>query len=216
MNRSLRPPTPSFSAALLCLLVFVAACAPAPTFRDSGPLDVSHDPEQRDIEDPQPFSLDRGGYSFRLFPLASYVLRGVLLSRKSYGGNIASALSPCDVAVAWGEMARNDLYGPVGWSQTGRWYWWQFGPGFAHDNAFVARYTSNTHVIPASGFLARAIRSVRRGDLVELKGDLVRIEGRGSISSFRWVTSLSRSDREAGSCEILYLRWLRVGDKVYR
>lgn len=204
------------TAALLCLLALGAACAPAPTYRDSSPLDVSHDPEQRDIEDPQPFSVNRGGHSFRLFPLASYVLRGVFLGRESYGGDTASALSPCDVAVAWGEMARNGLYGQMRWSQSGRWYWWAYGPGFGHDNAFVARFTSNTHVIPASGFLARAIHSVRRGDLVELKGDLVRVEGQGPISSFRWVSSLSRSDKEAGSCEILYLRGLRAGDKVYR
>jgi hypothetical protein len=214
INRFLRL-APFCSPAILLALWLIAACAPAPTFRDPAPLDVSRDPEQCDIEDPRPFSINGGSYAFRIFPLASYDLRGILLGRESYGGDIASAISPCDVSAAWGEMARDDLCGQLRWSQSGRWYWWEYGPGFGHDNAFVARYTSNTHVIPASGFLAKAVRSARRGDLVELRGELVRVEGRGAIASFRWTSSLSRCDREAGSCEILYLRWLRVGDRVY-
>jgi hypothetical protein len=183
---------------------------------DPSPINVSGDPEQRDIKDPQPFTVNRGGYSFRLYPLASYVLRGIALGRKNYSGDASAALAPYDVAVAWGQMAKDGLCTQLSWSQSGRWYWWKFSPGFGHDNAFVARYTSNTHVIPATGFLKSALRSIRRADLVEMNGDLVRVEGLGSLSKFRWVSSLSRSDREAGSCELLYLRWLKVGAKVYR
>lgn len=207
----------SFRTAVLALgLASAVACAPAPTFRDSSPIDITKDPEQTAIENPHPFTVDRGRYTFRLYPLASYLLRGVTLDRTNYGGDVASALAPCDLAVAWGPMVEGELYRRLSWSQSGRWYWWAHGADFTRDNAFVARYTSNTHMIPISPFVGRAIRSIRRGDLVEVAGELVRVEGAGSIADFRWVSSVSRSDQEAGSCEILYVRRAKIWDRVYR
>lgn len=204
------------TVAAAAVLVLAIACAPAPTFRDATPIDVSADPEQAELENPQPFNVRSGGYSYRLYPLASYVLRGIVLGCKNYRGGPSAALAPCDLAAAWGQMAKGGLYEHLHWSQSGRWYWWDCRGSFSHDNAFVARYSSNTHLIPSSSFIRKAIRSIAKGDLVELKGDLVRVEGRGSIDGFRWASSLSRSDQEAGSCELLYVIYVKAGDRVYR
>jgi hypothetical protein len=204
------------AAALFAAVLLSAGCTPSPTFRDAAPIDISADPEQGDLDAPQPFTVRSGGNTYRIFPLASYTLRGVVLGRKSYRGDPSAALAPCDLAVAWGKMAEGGLYRQLGWSQSGRWYWWESGSGFGHDNAFVARYSSNTHVIPSSAFIRKALRSIAAGDAVELKGELVRVEGRGAIEGFRWVSSLSRSDMEAGSCELLYVTSVKDGERVYR
>lgn len=202
---------------LLALLALAAACAPPPLYEDPAPIETTTDPQQEDVTgQAKPFALDAGGWTFRLTPLAHYVLRGVVLGREDYGDDTPSLLSPCDVAVAWGPMARKENYGQYEWSQSGRWYWWQYGPGVKSDDSFVARYTSNTHVIPANDFLARAVAHVRRGNLIEMEGSLVKVVGRRGSQSFDWVSSLSRQDREGGSCELLWLERLKVGSKVYK
>lgn len=202
--------------AVLTLSLLLAACAPEPSLLEPSPPDPSQDPDQEEISSPVPFEIARGGYRFRLYPLADYAVRGVVLGRKRYSGGPSGALAPYDVAVAWGAMAENGLYRSLRWSQSGRWYWWEYDAGFGRDNAFVARHSSNTHVIPDSALLRRAVRSLGSGDLVEMSGELVRAEGTGAAASFRWKSSLSRKDRDAGSCELLYLRRLKVGERVYR
>jgi hypothetical protein len=201
---------------LAALVVFLSACAPEAALIEPPPPDPSQEPIQTQDEAPAPFEVSRGSYRFRLHPLAAYILRGVVLGRERYSSGPAGALAPFDVAVAWGAMAQDGLYRKLEWSQSGRWYWWEYGSAFSRDNAFVARYTSNTHVIPGSEPLRRAVRSLKAGDVVELSGELVRAEGTGAIASFRWKSSLNRNDRDAGSCELLYLRRLKVGERVYR
>lgn len=211
------PPAARLSAgALLALLLALCACAPAPTFEDPSPIDISQDPEQKAIDDPEPFVLSRAGYRIVLTPLASYVLRGVVLGEHDYHFDVSSDLAPCDVAVAWGKLVQGDLYKHLSWSQDGRWYNWRYGADFAADDAFVSRWSSNNHVIPASEFLEKAVKSIRSGDVVEMGGKLVRVEGRKGDSTFHWTSSTSRTDREGGSCELIYLERLKVGAKVYR
>ena len=202
--------------AALSFTLCLAACAPEPSLLEPSTPDPSQDPVQEQISSPVPFEIGRGVYRFRLYPLADYAVRGVVLGRKRYSGGPSGALAPYDVAVAWGAMAENGLCESLRWSQSGRWYWWEYDAGFERDNAFVARYSSNTHVIPDSALLRRAVRSLKHGDLVEMSGELVRVEGTGAAASFRWKSSLSRKDRDAGSCELLYLRRLKVGKRVYR
>jgi hypothetical protein len=79
----------------------------------------------------------------------------------------------------------------------------------------VARYSSNTHVIPATPNLARAAKSLHAGDVAELTGKLVFIKGKKGDYNCWWNSSLSRSDTGDGSCEVLYLERLKTGDHYY-
>ncbi len=201
----------SFAAFILLL----AGCGAAPSGYDPDPIDTSGDPTQETLESAEPIQISRGGYDFVLVPKASYVLRGLVLSRENYYGGWQSLLSPCDVAMAWGELLKDGLYKQLDWSQSGRWYWWQYGPGFSRTNAFVARYSSNTHVIPATPNLAKAAKSLHSGDVAELTGKLVFITGKKGGFNCWWNSSLSRSDTGDGSCEVLYLERLKTGDHYY-
>lgn len=199
----------------LAMAVLLTGCGPSPVSTDSSPISISQDPEQESLPEPAPIQRASGSWQFVLTPVASYILRGVVLSEEDYWTGWNSDLSPCDVAVAWGPLVQGDVWKQLTWSQTGRWYLWEYDSNFAYDNTFVARYSSNNHIIPATSRLGRAARKLSKGDLVELSGDLVRVSGQRGPETVSWSSSMSRADMGDGSCEIIYLKRLRVDGKVY-
>ena len=203
------------ACAAVALLLVSVGCGPRPTAENASPIDVSQPPEQTAVDNADPIRLEADGYEFVITPLAHYVLRGVVVSSESYRTGWNSNLSPCDVAVAWGELAADDAWQKLAWSQSGRWYDWRWHGQQPFTNEEVVRSSSNTHVVPASSDLASAARSLTPGDIAELGGELVRIDGRKGQGKVWWKSSLSRTDTGDGSCELLYLRRLRVNGKVY-
>ena len=196
-------------------LTLALACGPAPSGSDSSPIATGEDPMQEEPEQEVPMHLSQGGWEFTLTPLASYRLSGVVLSTENYYSGWNALLSPCDVAMAWGDLTQGELWEKLSWSQGGRWYYWEFGSDFPHENDFVSRYSCNAHIIPASENLKRAARGLSEGDLAELTGELVKVEGRKGDQTVWWTSSLSRKDTGDGSCEVLYLRKLRTRGEVY-
>ena len=197
------------------VLLGAVACGPSPSADDPTPIDVSQPPEQGAIESPEPFRISDGGWEFVITPMASYVLRGIVVSRENYGFGWNGRLSPCDVAMAWGDLAKDDAWRKLDWSQDGRWYFWHWSGAQPFPNATVVQNSSNTHIVPADANLKRAARSLGEGDIAELTGELIRVEGRNGAERVTWKSSLSRGDTGDGSCELLYLRRLRVNGKVY-
>lgn len=196
-------------------LIGAISCGPTPSGTDGNPIDVSLPPEQTAIEQPEPVRTSDGGWEFVLTPLARYVLRGIVVSRTTYRFDWNTGLSPYDVAMVWGDLAAGDAWRALRWSQSGRWYFWRWSGAPPLPNETIVRNSSNTHIVPASLNLARAARSLEEGDLAELSGDLVAIEARKGSERAHWRSSLSRNDTGDGSCELLYLRKVRVGGKVY-
>lgn len=192
-----------------------AACVPKPTRVDPSGVVVSGDPIQAPADDLQPLRLTLGGTEFVLTPRARYVLRGVVLGRERYRVGWQAKLAPYDVAMAWGPLAEKQLFRKLDWSQDNRWYFWRYGSGFAYDNAFVYRHSANTHAIPASDTVARAIGALDYGVNAELAGILVDVAAERDGARYFWNTSLSRGDTGDGSCEVLYLARLKVGRDVW-
>lgn len=195
----------------LCLL----ACGPSPTGYDSTPVDVLSAPEQAPLDHPLEFTLRAGGHDFTVTPRASYVIRGVVLHRERYRFGWTADLAPCDVAMAWGDLVKDRLYKKLHWSQSNRWYWWAYGPEWTRGDAFIVAHSSNTHVVPATSNVRRAALSLRRGDAAELSGELVNLDCAEGGWEAHWHSSLSRTDQGDGSCEVLFLRRVRVRGKVF-
>jgi len=199
-------------------LFLLGGCSATPTTFDDTPIETGSDPEQASPAGLSPIRIEKGGYEFTLTPLATYTARGVVLSRENYYSGWNALLAPCDVALAWGALLENDLYRELSWSQSNRWYWWEYGgsaPPQVQDERFVARYSANTHILPADENLARAAKGLDGGDVVELSGYLVKVDGRKGDYTCWWTSSTSRKDTGDGSCEVLYLTRLRVDGKVY-
>jgi hypothetical protein len=215
MRKGVLLPGSAARVVITLLLLGAAGCGPRPTSEDNSPIDVSQPPDQTAVDNADPIRLEAGGYEFVITPLAHYVLRGIVVSREGYRTGWNAELAPCDVAMVWGELAADGSWRKLAWSQSSRWYFWKWHGQQPFTNEEVVRTSSNTHVVPASSNVARAARSLAPGDIAELAGDLVRIDGRKGQEKVWWKSSLSRTDTGDSSCELLYLRRLRVNGKVY-
>ena len=190
---------------MMRLLVFLLAAGLAWHFllRDDGVtlgpgVMAAEAPWQQGIADAKPFILD----DYRVTPLAEFSLRAKLLSRESYSLGEESDLSPVDFALGWGPMSDEAVVQNIDISQSGRWYRWR-----ARDPSIKLRdislHSSNMHLIPADDAVADLIDDVRVGQIVDLSGYLVRVDGE---DGWRWISSLSREDTGAGACELFYVK----------
>lgn len=204
---------------VLLVVVLILACSPGPepSGTDLSPIALENDPEMFQIEPAETLKLLIGDLEVTISKKAEYVLRGIPVSIKGYAGDSwRGKFSPCDVAAVWGELVAGDTYKKLKWSQSGRWYFWHYGDDFGHDNTFVARYSSNNHMIPATENLRRALRRMKRLVPFEASGFLVGITARRGDNNYWWNSSMSLNDSGDGSCEVLYVTSLKFGGCLYR
>ena len=74
----------------------------------------------------------------------------------------------------------------------------QFPLGDDEMNSHVA----NMHLIPATPDIASQFKTAVHGQIVTMSGYLVRVDAQ---DGFHWVSSMSRSDRGAGACELMWV-----------
>ena len=200
-----------------CLFIFISCSSkPTPSYEDNAKIDLSGDPEMQMIENLDTLKSTKNGIDWTVKLKATYRIRAIVLSRRNYGGGWNAILSPCDLALAWGNLTKDNLYKKIKWSQNNRWYFWRYGDDFSYDNGFINRYSSNNHIIPATPNLTKTVKFLRRNDIVELTGYLVDIDAKKGNDTYWWNSSTSLTDAGDGSCEVLYLVKLKVGNKIYQ
>ncbi len=169
-------------------------------------LDPSARPLQRDLPQPEFFSLVRDDIAHRITKVAEYTVTGIIVGIETYSSDRGAALAPCDIALVFGEMVTRQAWRNINWSQSGRWYWWSYDvddvPG---GNDFIVANSSNNHILPADTRVADAVRRLDEGGTIRLTGFLIDIEETGVPNGFIWRTSRSRTDTGDGSCEIIWL-----------
>jgi hypothetical protein len=69
----------------------------------------------------------------------------------------------------------------------------------AVDIGVALRHSGNMHLIPADDVVRDRLESVRAGQVVTLRGQLV---DAARPDGFTWGTSLTRDDSGAGACEL--------------
>ena len=167
---------------------------------------VPERPRQLDPENSALIHID----SFRLKPRADFQIRARVLSREDYSWGNEAELSPMDLALGWGVMSDQAVLDRINIRQGSRWYYTRYElPAPIPDQAIIQN-SGNMHMIPADDRVRKKLKKVRRGDIVQLHGQLVDIDGE---SGWRWRTSLTRNDTGGGSCEIVYLRDIWVEDR---
>ena len=152
------------------------------------------EPEQRAIESAA--VIERGEY--RLRPRATFSATVRVLRREDYSMGPLATLVPTDFAVGWGPMSDSAVLADVEISQGGRFYYWRT-ENWPIERAAIETHSANWHVIPENPTVSGVLGRLRAGSVVELRGQLVDIEGgEGGMR-----TSLTRADTGAGACEIL-------------
>jgi len=159
------------------------------------------DPEQHEIDGAR--AIPRGAFTLR--PRADFSATVRILGREDYSLGELAALVPTDFAVGWGPMSDSAVLQKVQISQSNRFYFWRTET-WPISREQIETHSANWHVIAASDPVRSTLQRLRVGSVVELRGELVDIDGReGGMR-----TSLSRGDTGAGACEILLASSARI------
>ena len=143
----------------------------------------------------------------RVTLMADFGLRAKLLARESYYLGEEAEISPVDFALGWGPMSDEAVLQHIDISQSNRWYRWRASSESGIPLHDIKWHSSNMHIIPADDSVADRIDEVRVGQVVELSGHLVRVD---RDDGWRWISSLTREDTGAGSCELFYVKQVQT------
>lgn len=159
---------------------------------------AAHIPEQSGLDAMQPF--DFNGY--RITPLAEFDIEARVLSRENYHLGRESDISSTDFMLGWGRMSDEAVLKDIDISQSNRFGYWRVKE-FPIPQREIEISAANMHLIAADRGIARQLDGVRRGQVVRMRGYLVRAD---ASDGWQWVSSLSREDTGAGACELFFVK----------
>lgn len=200
---------------LFVMLLSTGCARPESSYEDFLPIDTSY-PEQALLSNEPEIFLSGKNSHFTIRPRASYRIGAVVRSKKAYKYDQLSEISPYDLALVWGFLADEHFYKQVKIYQGGRRYFFRPRRGSQLSLEWIFLNSANHHIIPANENIRKGLSSVRTDDRVELEGLLVDVYANVKGNTFNWNTSLVRNDRGDGSCEIIYLKKLKVNYRVYK
>lgn len=163
------------------------------------------DPLQAPPEAPAPWTFR----NHALTALARFELRARVLGVERYRFDRPAELSPVDFALGWGPMSDSRILDAFSIQQRDRWYFWS-SPRMPIPEAEVIAHSANMHLIPATPLVEKRLLAVQPGQVVALRGQLVRADGK---DGWHWVSSLTRTDTGDGSCEVIWVESVRVTDR---
>lgn len=152
------------------------------------------------------------GWDVKINYVAEYKVAGRVVDVQDYYGyDLQNKLSPRDVGLTWGELAKEKNHTKLTWSSLGNRYlsWSTSDREWLNEIGGTSRITecySNNHLIPSDDKNKKLINKIKEGDFVRIEGYLVNIYSKKSDGSyFYWNTSTSRSDSGDGACEVIYV-----------
>lgn len=148
-------------------------------------------------------------HEHRITPLARFELRARVLGTERYHFDRPAELSPVDFALGWGPMSDSKILDAISIRQQDRWYVWS-ASNLPIPVGEITSHSANMHMIPANDGVRRRLLSVKTGQVVELRGQLIRADGK---EGWHWISSLSRTDTGDGSCEVIWVESIRVTDR---
>lgn len=139
---------------------------------------------------------------YTIHPVARYEVRARVVRTKSYWFGREASLSPLDFLLAWGVASDQRVQDAIRTSLSARYYRWRPNGPLPVDPGSISESMANTHLIPASKSVERALEGVRSGMLVELSGFLVNVRAK---DGWKWNSSRVRHDAGPGACELMWV-----------
>jgi hypothetical protein len=160
---------------------------------------VPYEPEQNNLARSTPW-LYR---DTKVTPLAEFRIRARVLLTNHYWWGREASVSPVDLTLGWRLMSNQEVLDGLHLYSLSRAYAWSGRNGrlpAAADE--IATHSANMHMVPATPAIAERLRSIHRGDVIDLRGYLVEIAfPNGGI----WRSSLTRNDTGNGACELVWV-----------
>lgn len=202
---------------LIFWLFLLCGCSnPVSTGTELDSIDASQEPFQAPYKSEGPFTLETKDGTFTLRPVAEYRASVMVVGKEQYSFGWSALISPIDLAVVWGKLAEPEYDKYITYSQSDRWYYYEYKAGIPFTSSYIISHSSNNHIIPATENILKAVKSIRKKQKVIIEGLLVNVTGTYEGQSVWWNSSLSRTDTGAGSCELLYVSRVRIDDKAYQ
>lgn len=155
-----------------------------------------------------PFTVTNNGTDYHIKPRYAYDLHGLVVSYAHHNGNYSlhrlwnDHINVADVCVVWSENTNgSDLNNIKFWNG-------KFTCNFETSNAgtwtrFRKNQISNNHLLTDDRHIRKAIKQVRIGDQIRIRGWLVNYS---NDTGFSRGTSITRDDTGNGACETIYLQ----------
>jgi hypothetical protein len=159
-------------------------------------------PVQAKGELPEPWTHE----GYRITALARFELTARVLGTERYRFGREAELSPVDLALGWGPMSDEKVLDRLQISQGGRWYRWR-ARELPIGRREITSNSANMHLVPAGREVRGACLDVREGEVVRIRGYLVRVD---APDGWHWVSSLSRTDDGHGACELIWVESLET------
>lgn len=142
--------------------------------------------------------------------LAEYDVTARVLGKKYYNDGKQASIAPLDLALGWQQMAEPAVYNRLNITNSNRWYNYRWSGAPPLVPSAIVKMSANTHIIPANAQVKKALKGVRKGDIVTLKGYLVHYREDVGNRWWEWKSSLTRSDSGDGACELMYVEHVLI------
>jgi len=166
---------------------------------------LKDEPRQTPLDKRPPTTLQYAGVEYRVEPVYSYELYGLVVSYRQHDGEDSmhrwsnDHLNVADVCVVWSDTAFSPTLTKLDfWNgiftcnvQTRDSYAW---------SQFKMNQLSNNHLISANQFIRDRVADVRIGDQIRIKGQLASY---GAVGGGLRGTSTTRDDTGNGACETI-------------
>ncbi len=176
---------------------------------------LRQEPEQIQVQEP-PRSTTVSGVTYRIDPLYTYDLHGLVVSRHDSNTwtdyihrEWNDHLNIVDLCVIWGRNAASGSYRDIDFSSGQFVCYFQTSSQTAFA-AFDQAAISNNHLLTDDPRVARQLRSVRVGDQIHFRGYLTEYSHNHRGQPFRRGTSTLRTDTGNGACETVYVNEVEI------
>ena len=143
---------------------------------------------------------------YTITPLAEFHIRAKVLAKKKYYFGREADLSPFDLVLGWGKMSDEEVLKQINISQSNRFYLWSVDQ-FPISRTEIETQSANMHLIPANDEINLLMKQVRKGEIIEIYGSLVRVDTK---EGWRWISSMKRNDTGSGACEVVWVEELKI------
>jgi hypothetical protein len=197
--------------------LLVDGCSkPEPTAVEHGEIDTSQNPIQAPANPEDIITLEIEDGVFELKPKAKYKASVMVMSKKSYSHGWPGKIAPIDLALAWGKLTEPQYDKHIDYSQSDRWYYFQYDSESPLTGGYIGDHSANNHIIPATENVRKALKSIKKKQKVVLEGYLVYLKGTYKGGEVFWNTSLTRKDHGDNACELFFVEKVRIGNNVYQ
>lgn len=166
----------------------------------TGPAAIS-DPIQSEFMEQHITHIDLEGNQIPLTLIAAYEGSFGVKGVEKYSSDNAARVSPRDFILAWGELLQEDVDKEINYSQSNRWYYFNYSKDSLVTGDYISKHSANTHIIPADTSLLKSLKKVKKNDYISLKGYLAIVH----FDNGDWGSSTTRNDTGDGACEIFYV-----------